>query len=96
MALVLRLTEPQSSADKDRLDFTIYEAGKPVGRIYEDPGLGTSSDEQWFWSITDYVDPRLDIVTSGKAPTLEDAKVRFRQSWEKITGADPQTRSKSG
>jgi hypothetical protein len=93
MALVLRLTEPQSPADKDRLDFTICEAGKPVGRLYEDRKLGT--DEQWFWSITNYVDPRLDIVTSGKAPTLEEAKARFRQSWEKVTGADPQTRSKS-
>jgi hypothetical protein len=84
MPLVLRSSGLQSPAYKDRRDFTVYEAGEPVGRIYEDRGIGTPEDQRWFWSIIAYVDPRLDIVTSGKAPTLEEAKARFKVSWESL------------
>jgi hypothetical protein len=52
-----------------------------VGRLYEDrnslPAL------RWFWSITVYVNPMLGIVTSGRAPTIEEAKAQFLASWRK-------------
>jgi hypothetical protein len=47
-------------------------------------GAGTPEDLRWFWSITVYVDPRAGIVTSGKVPTLEEAKARFRTIWERV------------
>jgi hypothetical protein len=68
-----------STAEVDRRDFIVYEAGEPVGTIYENIGNGIS-EERWFWSITVYVDPQLEIATSGKSKTFK-AKERFRTSW---------------
>jgi hypothetical protein len=60
----------------------IVEDGRDVGRLYEDrysrPAL------RWFWSITVYVDPNLGVVTSWRAPSLEDAKAWFLQNWKKV------------
>jgi hypothetical protein len=83
MALSLRPTGT-STAGIDRLDFTVYESGNPVGRIFESPEFGTQEDPYWFWSITVYVDPQTEIVTSGKVQTFNEAKARFRTSWQKI------------
>jgi hypothetical protein len=41
----------------DRQDWTIFDDGEPVGRIYEDASASTAADLRWFWSITVYVDP---------------------------------------
>jgi hypothetical protein len=54
-----------------------------IGRIYEDrhalPNL------RWFWSITVFTfDPALGITIKGRAPSLEDAKARFKSSWSKV------------
>ena len=50
-------------------------------RIYEDrhtlPGL------RWFWSITMYVSPKLGITTSGRAPSLDEAKSQFLSNWQR-------------
>jgi hypothetical protein len=35
----------------------------------------------WFWSVTVYVDPMAGIVTSGRVPTLDQAKAEFQRSW---------------
>jgi hypothetical protein len=48
------------------------------------PEFGTQEDPYWFWSITVYVDPQTEIVTSGKVQTFNEAKARFRTSWQKI------------
>jgi hypothetical protein len=79
MALTLRPTST-SAAGVDRLDFTVYESGNPVGRIFESPEFGTQEDSYWFWSITVYVDPQTEIVTSGKVQTLNEAKL----GWQKV------------
>jgi hypothetical protein len=55
-----------------------------IGRIYEDRGperrkTCDGSGRSRFTSI-----PRAGIVTSGKVPTLEEAKARFRTSWERV------------
>jgi hypothetical protein len=81
MALTLRPTALSSPPFRDWLDYVIVEHGRDVGRLYEDrhsrPGL------RWFWSITVYINPMLGIVTSGRAPTLEEAKVQFLASWQR-------------
>jgi hypothetical protein len=38
---------------------------------------------RWFWSITVYVNPKLGITASGRAPSLDDAKPQFLASWER-------------
>jgi hypothetical protein len=80
MALTLRPTGGHSRVYQDRHDCTICDDGVPVGRIYEDTA-STSADQRWSWSITVYVWPDAGIVTSGRAPTLDQAKAEFQRSW---------------
>jgi hypothetical protein len=56
--------------------------GKVVGRIYEDAPASTPADMRWFWSITEIV-PAVPNVTNGHAPTLDEAKAKFRYTWTK-------------
>jgi hypothetical protein len=37
-----------------------------------------------FWSITVIIDSRLGIVTNGRAATLDQAKGKFRDSWDRV------------
>jgi hypothetical protein len=60
-----------------------HGATKPAG-LYED--RNTLPALRWFWSITVYVNPMLGIVTSGRAPTIEEAKAQFLTSWQKCRG----------
>jgi hypothetical protein len=66
MPLTLRPTALSSPAYRDWADYIVREDSRAVGRIYKDrhtlPGL------RWFWSITMYVNPKLGITTSGRAP----------------------------
>ena len=39
------------------------------------------ADMRWTWSITVYVWPDAGIPTSGKAPTLDQAKAEFQRNW---------------
>ena len=57
-----------------------------IGRISED--RHTLPELRWFWSITEYVDPVLGIATNDRAPTLEEAKARFKSSWSKAREAN--------
>jgi hypothetical protein len=81
MALTLRPTRGHSPVYGDRQDWTIFDDGKPVGRIYEDTSVSTSADLRWFWSITVYVHPDAGIAASGKVPTLGEAKTAWLRSW---------------
>jgi hypothetical protein len=56
--------------------------GRPVGRIYE-KHAPASPDHAWFWSITEYVEPRSVLRTSGSAETLDAAKAAFRDTFDK-------------
>ena len=82
MTLWLRRTGLASPADTDPVDYLVIEHGKVIGRIYED--RHTPAEYRWFWSITEYVDPALGIVTNGRVPSLEDAKAQFETSWSKV------------
>jgi hypothetical protein len=83
MPLTMRPTGGHSPVYADRQDWTIFDDGEPVGRIYEDATAGTPVELRWFWSVTVYVHPRAGIVTSGKVPTLEAAKAQFEASWRR-------------
>ena len=66
---------------KDK-DYDVLADGKPVGRIYKPRDSRFGPPElRWGWSITAIV-PGTPGVTNGHAPTLEDAKIRFRAAWE--------------
>jgi hypothetical protein len=85
MLLTMRPTGGHSPVYADRQDWTIFDDGKPVGRIYEDATEGTHADLRWFWSITVYVWPDAGIVASGKAPTLDQAKAEDEAGGERLT-----------
>jgi hypothetical protein len=89
MALTLRPTGGHSPVYANRHYWTIFDGGKPVGRIYENASASTPVDLRWFWSITVYVDPMAGIVTSGKVTALEEAKAEFEAVWRRWLAASP-------
>jgi hypothetical protein len=86
MPLTMRPTGGHASVYADRQDWTIFDDGKPVGRIYENAGASRPADLRWFWSVTVYVDPMAGITTSGNVPTLERAKAEFQRNWMRAAG----------
>jgi hypothetical protein len=83
--LFLRPTGRSSPAYREWLDYVVIEGGQIIGRMYEDPHA--PAEVRWFWSITEYVDPRLCIDTNGRVPSLDEAKARFRLSWSRVSEA---------
>ena len=47
-------------------------------------GSAQPPEYRWFWSITVYVNPKLGITTSGRAPSLDEAKASFLDDWQKF------------
>jgi hypothetical protein len=86
MSLTLRPTGLSSPAYRDWLDYIVLEDGRAVGRMYED--RQTLPELRWFWSITVYVNPKLGITTSGRAPSLDEAKAQFLNNWQRVARAD--------
>jgi hypothetical protein len=82
MALTLRHTPLEKSPAFVLADWQVLDDGKPVGRIYE-RHTPASPDQAWFWSITEYVEPRAGVSISGTAGTFEAAKAAFRKNWDK-------------
>jgi hypothetical protein len=66
MPLTMRPTGGHSPVYRDRQDWTIFDDGKPVGRIYENAGASRPADLRWFWSVTVYVDPRRASSRAGR------------------------------
>ncbi len=79
--LTLRPSGLSSPAFGDWLDYVVVDDGRDVGRIYGD--RHTLPELRWFWSITVYVNPKLGILTSGRAPSIEEAKAQLLASWQK-------------
>ena len=84
MGLLLRRTRIEQSpafahlGDWDVLD----DDGRPVGRIYQ-KHAPAHPEYTWFWSITEYVEPRSGLRTNGMTETLDAAKAEFRDSYDK-------------
>ena len=60
-----RPTGDHSPVYAKRQDWTIFDGGKLVGRIYEDASASTPADLRWFWSVIVYVDPRDYVCSQG-------------------------------
>jgi hypothetical protein len=84
MPFTLRPTDLQSPAYADRQDWTVFEHGCAIGRIYEDSSKSTPAELRWFWLITRYVPPRLNVRTDDKVGSLTEAKEHFRRAWEAV------------
>jgi hypothetical protein len=65
MVLTLRPTGLQSPAYEDWADYSIYEDGDRIGRLYEDRAAATQPELRWFWSITVVVDARAGVRADG-------------------------------
>ena len=70
-----RPTGLASPAQADRQDWTLYEDGRPIGRIYEDASASTPPELRWFWSIIEVIRVPGGVM-HGHAPTLDEAKAR--------------------
>jgi hypothetical protein len=82
MTLTLRRTKIRQAPVYEGVgDFTVYDDGKPVGRLYERHTAARAPI--WHWSITAYVEPRAGLNTSGTAETLDAAKTAFDDAWDK-------------
>ena len=82
MALTLHRTlSTAANRNQNWLDYVIVNDGRYVGRLYEDRYSRPAS--RWFWAITIYVNPKLGISTSGRAPNLKQAKAQFLTNWRK-------------
>jgi len=83
MALTLRRTPLEHSPTFVHLeDWQVLDEGKLVGRLYQ-RHTAASPEVIWHWSITEYVEPRAGLRTSGTAETLDAAKAAFQESWDK-------------
>ena len=96
MALTLRPTDlERSPATADLEDWIVLDDGIPIGRIYQ-RHAPANADVAWFWSITEYVEPRSGLRTSGMAGTLDAAKAAFRATWEQWQSWTARTGFNSG
>ena len=93
MPLTLRPTGLSSPAYRDWLDYVIVEDGRDVGRLYEDRH-SKARTAVVLGSITVYVNPRLGIITSGRAASLDEAKAEFLTNWQKC-GTDSTSSARS-
>jgi hypothetical protein len=81
---MLRPTKLACTAYARLRDWAIVEDGRTVGRIIEDGSASTLPDRRGSWTIVVYVHPISGVVTSGRAPTLSEAKADFRRNWERV------------
>jgi hypothetical protein len=79
MSLSLRRTGLSPPVYADRADYIVIDAGREVGRIYEDP----HASQSWFWSIIVIGARHAGIETSGRAATIEEAKEQFQANYQR-------------
>jgi hypothetical protein len=84
MPLTLRSTGLASPVYADWLDYTVFDDGHAIGRMYED--CHARPELRWFWSITVFVGSRPHVRTDGCTASLEEAKAQFMSSWSRVCG----------
>ena len=72
--------ENQIPTYADWFDCVVYDDGRPIGRIYED--RHALPDLRWYWSLT-VLGAWQSGPTSGRAPTLDEAKAQFHANFKK-------------
>jgi len=85
MSLTLRPTD--LSDNPDRQDWSIYEDGVEIGRLYEDL-QATDPHNRWYWSITLMGTARSLCQCEGRAPTLDSGKAGFRSALQSFKAAN--------
>jgi hypothetical protein len=70
-----------SPAHAGRQDWIVLDDGQEVGHIYEDRSESTPRELRWFWAITRYVPPRLNVHTHDKVGSLAEAKRCIAKTW---------------
>jgi hypothetical protein len=79
--MALRRTGLSPPIYRDQLDYEVVEDGRIVGRMYED--WHALPELRWFWSITVFVGDRPGGTTNGQTASLQQAKARFLENWQK-------------
>jgi len=82
VSLTLRSSVRASALYQNRLEFTVCEDGRVIGRIHENPRV--RPELRWFWLIAVPADPKLRINRSGHAATLAQAKTLLQSSWRRM------------
>jgi hypothetical protein len=78
MPLTLRPTGLRSPAAFAHLaDWAVLHDGVVIGRISEEQAPA-NPENAWSWSMTQYVDPRAQVITHGRAASLDEAKAAFQ------------------
>ncbi len=65
----------------DRNDYVNIDAGREIGRLYED--RSTLPELRWYWSIIVIGAHQAGIRTNGRAATLGGAKAQFETNYRK-------------
>ena len=84
MSLSLRRTGLSPPVYAKLADYTVIDAGREVGRIYEDP----HASQPWFWSLTVFGAHLAGTKPSGRAATIEDAKAAIRRLTKRNRGVN--------
>src|SRR5436190_19957902 len=84
--ILKRVLASRSSRECKDEDYDVLADGKVIGRILEEGSRFGPPELRWGWSITEIV-PATPGVTNGTAATLDEAKAKFREAWEKASGA---------
>ena len=80
MPLTIRATNITGEPRAD--DYDVRSGGLSVGRIYSDR-TSTQPHLSWFWAINGvHAGPSVMQLT-GRAPSLEEAKVALRANWDR-------------
>ena len=75
--LTLRPAWPRPNTN----DWSVFDNGETVGRIYEDRAAHLP-EGRWFWALNEAAGDahQAGVRTSGRAATLDHAKAAFRAS----------------
>lgn len=74
--LALRRTRIPGAGDDDWS--VVLDGSEIIGRIYRAPNRVPAA---WFWGLTVFPS---SAANSGYAPSLEEAKARFRTRWQAV------------
>ena len=84
--MLLTLRPIGLSSDPNRQDWSIYEDGAEIGRLYEDL-QSTDPENHWYWSITLMGSARFPLPVRGPRADARDREGRFPQGVGPVQGS---------